>query len=162
MAMSNGRHPSARVGRGFVLFTASRGAGATLDGKRIRVTSPKSLDGTLLGTGFPYLEHQDVDAFMGMLRAVITKTAGVRRAGAAALDLAYVAAGRLDGFWELGLQPWDMAAGALLVQEAGGIVGGVDGGTDYMESGNIVAGSRKVFAVLVMDLKPFAPRASIP
>ena len=140
------------------LFTASRGAGATLDGKRIRVTSPKSLDGTLLGTGFPYLEHQDVDAFMGMLRAVITKTAGVRRAGAAALDLAYVAAGRLDGFWELGLQPWDMAAGALLIQEAGGIVGGVDGGTDFMQSGNIVAGSRKVFAGLVKELKPFAAR----
>ena len=140
------------------LFTATRGAGATLDGKRIRVTSPKGLDGALIGTGFPYLEHQDVDAFMAMLRAVITKTAGVRRAGAAALDLAYVAAGRLDGFWELGLKPWDMAAGALLIQEAGGIVGDLEGGPGFMASGNIVAGSRKVFAGLVKELKPFVSR----
>ena len=140
------------------LFTATRGGGATLDGKRIRVTAPKGLDGALIGTGFPYLEHQDVDAFMAMLRAVITKTAGVRPAGAAALDLAYVAAGRLDGFWELGLQPWDMAAGALLIQEAGGIVGDLEGGPGFMASGNIVAGSRRVFAGLVKELKPFASR----
>ncbi len=140
------------------LFCASRGDGATLDGKKIRVTSPKGLEGTLIGTGFPFLENQDVDAFMAMLRTVILKTAGVRRAGAASLDLAWVAAGRLDGFWEMGLKPWDMAAGALLVQEAGGIVGGIDGGTEFMESGNIVAGGRKVFAALVRELKPYLPR----
>lgn len=164
-AVSIGIQHKGRIEHGVVydplsqeLFTASRGAGATLDGKKIRVTAPRSLEGTLIGTGFPYLEHQDVDAFMDMLRAVITKTAGVRRAGAAALDLAYVAAGRLDGFWELGLKPWDMAAGALLIQEAGGIVGSIDGGTDFMESGHVVAGSRKVFAGLVKELKPFAAR----
>ena len=140
------------------LFCASRGDGATLDGKKIRVTSPKGLEGTLIGTGFPFLEHQDVDAFMAMLRTIILKTAGVRRAGAASLDLAWVAAGRLDGFWEMGLKPWDMAAGALLVQEAGGIVGGIDGGTEFMESGNVVAGGRKVFAALVRELKPYLPR----
>lgn len=140
------------------LFIASRGAGATLDGKRIRVSAAKGLPQALVGTGFPFLEHQDVDAFMAMLRAVIVKTAGVRRAGAASLDLAWVAAGRLDGFWELGLQPWDIAAGALLVQEAGGIVGGIDGSPEYMESGNIVAGGQKVFAALVKELKPHLPR----
>ena len=140
------------------LFCASRGDGATLDGKKIRVTSPKGLEGTLIGTGFPFLEHQDVDAFMAMLRTIILKTAGVRRAGAASLDLAWVAAGRLDGFWEMGLKPWDMAAGALLVQEAGGIVGGIDGSTEFMESGNVVAGGRKVFAALVRELKPYLPR----
>ncbi|MCA1798525.1 MAG: inositol monophosphatase [Xanthomonadaceae bacterium] len=149
-AVSIGIQHKGRIEHGVVydpvrqeLFTATRGAGATLDGKRIRVSSVKSLDGALVGTGFPFLEGQDVDAFMGMLRAVITKTAGVRRAGAASLDLAYVAAGRLDGFWELGLKPWDMAAGTLLIQEAGGIVGGIDGGTEFMESGDIVAGGRK-------------------
>lgn len=140
------------------LFTASRGGGATLDGKKIRVTAVNGLERALIGTGFPFLEHQDVDAFMAMLRGIITKTAGVRRAGAASLDLAYVAAGRLDGFWELGLQPWDMAAGVLMVQEAGGIVGDVDGGTGYMESGNIVAGGQKVFAALVRELKPHLAR----
>lgn len=140
------------------LFTATRGSGATLDGKRIRVTAAKGLSQSLIGTGFPFLENQDVDAFMAMLRAVIVKTAGVRRAGAASLDLAWVAAGRLDGFWELGLKPWDMAAGALMVQEAGGIVGGIDGGGEYMESGNIVAGGQKVFAALVKELKPHLPR----
>jgi myo-inositol-1(or 4)-monophosphatase len=140
------------------LFTASRGGGATLDGKKIRVTAVNGLERALVGTGFPFLEHQDVDAFMAMLRGIITKTAGVRRAGAASLDLAYVAAGRLDGFWELGLQPWDMAAGVLMVQEAGGIVGDVDGGTGFMESGNIVAGGQKVFAALVRELKPHLSR----
>lgn len=164
-AVSIGIQHKGRIEHGVVydpvrqeLFTATRGAGATLDGKRIRVSSVKGLDGALVGTGFPFLEDQDVDAFMGMLRAVITKTAGVRRAGAASLDLAYVAAGRLDGFWELGLKPWDMAAGALLIQEAGGIVGGIDGGTEFMGSGDIVAGGQKVFAALVRELKPYANR----
>jgi myo-inositol-1(or 4)-monophosphatase len=140
------------------LFTASRGAGAILDGKRIRVSAARGLPQSLIGTGFPYLEHQDVDAFMAMLRAVMVKAAGVRRAGDASLDLAWVAAGRLDGFWELGLKPWDIAAGALLVQEAGGIVGGIDGSPEYMESGDIIAGGQKVFAALVKELKPYLPR----
>lgn len=159
-AVSIGVQHKGRVEHGVVydplrqeLYTASRGEGATLDGKRIRVTDRKGLDGALVGTGFPFLEGQDIDAFMATLRTVITKTAGVRRAGAASLDLAWVAAGRLDGFWEFGLKPWDMAAGALLIQEAGGIVGDAAGGTDFMETGNVVAGGRKVFAALVRELK---------
>ena len=90
---------------------------------------------------------------MGMLRAVITKTAGVRRAGAAALDLAYVAAGRLDGFWELGLQPWDMAAGALLIQEAGGLVGDLSGEAGFLESGDVAAATPKIFPALLESLR---------
>ncbi len=159
-AVSIGIRHKGRIEHGVVydplrqeLFTASRGEGATLDGKRIRVTACKGLEGALVGTGFPYLGHQDVDAFIAALKSVMVKTAGVRRAGAASLDLAWVAAGRLDGFWEFGLKPWDMAAGTLLIQEAGGIVGDADGGTGYMDSGDIVAGGRKVFAALVRELK---------
>ena len=93
---------------------------------------------------------------MAMFREVTAKTAGVRRAGAAALDLAYVAAGRLDGFWETGLSPWDMAAGALLIQEAGGLVADLEGESGYLESGRIVAGSPKIFAQLLQTITPHA------
>ncbi|MGH8293874.1 MAG: inositol monophosphatase family protein, partial [Gammaproteobacteria bacterium] len=109
------------------LFTASRGGGAQVDGKRMRVTSLKTLDGALIGTGFPYRESQNLDIYLKMFAAVTRKAAGVRRAGSAAQDLAYVAAGRLDGFWEMGLKPWDIAAGVLMIQECGGLVGHFDG-----------------------------------
>lgn len=135
------------------LFVASRGRGATLDGKRIRVQRRNNLHGALIGTGMPFRPEQDKDGYLKILRRMMENTAGIRRAGAASLDLAYVAAGRLDGYWEDGLKPWDMAAGIVLVQEAGGIVGSSDGGTDFYQTGDIVAGTPKVFAALVNEIR---------
>ncbi len=141
------------------LFTASRGAGAQLDGKRIRV-GRRGLKGALLGTGFPFRQLEDLDTYMDTMKAFIPRTAGIRRAGAAALDLAYVAAGRLDGFWEFGLGPWDMAAGALLVREAGGMVSDVDGADGFMESGNVVAASPRAHGPMLEVLRPYVSRLS--
>jgi myo-inositol-1(or 4)-monophosphatase len=141
------------------LFTASRGHGAFLNDRRIRVSKRAHMRDALIGTGFPFREFGGLDEYLAMFREVTTKTAGVRRAGAAALDLAYVAAGRLDGFWEMGLSAWDMAAGALLIQEAGGLVGDLEGESDYLESGRIVAGNPKIFAQLLQTLAPQAPQA---
>jgi myo-inositol-1(or 4)-monophosphatase len=139
------------------LFTTSRGEGAQLDGKRIRVSNHVGLDGALIGTGFPFRANLHwLDAYMGMLKAVTQQTAGIRRPGSAALDLAYVAAGRLDGFWELGLSPWDTAAGTLLITEAGGMVGTITG-AEYNQSGHIVAGSPKVYTALLEVLAPHVP-----
>ncbi|MDE2195624.1 MAG: inositol monophosphatase [Gammaproteobacteria bacterium] len=137
------------------LFTASRGEGAQVDGRRMRVTSLKTLDGALIGTGFPFRENHNIDLYMKMFEAVVRKTAGVRRAGSAALDLAYVAAGRMDGFWEMGLKPWDIAAGMLLIQEAGGMTGHFDGTPGFPEDGNILAGGEKIFQALAEEFKPF-------
>jgi len=137
------------------LFTATRGGGAMLNDQRIRVTKRKSLEGSLLGTGFPFKSQQHLDAYLDMFRALFPQTAGIRRAGSAALDLAYVAAGRLDGFWEIGLNIWDMAAGVLLIQEAGGLSSDFSGGHDYLESGNIVAGNPKLFAEILKTIRPF-------
>jgi myo-inositol-1(or 4)-monophosphatase len=131
------------------LFTASRGRGAFLNEQRIRVSRRIRLSDALIGTGFPFRQFAHVDAYLAILREVMQKAPGVRRAGAAALDLAYVAAGRLDAFWEFGLEPWDIAAGALLVIEAGGLVGDLEGNDGYMESGNLIAGTPKVFAQMV-------------
>jgi len=136
------------------LFTASRGAGAILNDRRIRVTSRRSLDGALLGTGFPFKSQQHLDAYLDMFRALFPNTAGIRRPGSAALDLAYVAAGRLDGFWEIGLNIWDMAAGVLLIQEAGGLSSDFVGGHGYLENGNLVAGNPKVFAEILKAIRP--------
>jgi len=136
------------------LFTATRGAGAMLNDRRIRVAKRDSLEGALLGTGFPFKAQQHLDAYLDMFRALFPRTAGIRRPGSAALDLAYVAAGRLDGFWEIGLNIWDMAAGVLLIQEAGGLSSDFVGGHDYLESGNIVAGNPKVFAEILKTIRP--------
>ncbi len=136
------------------LFTASRGAGARLDDRRIRVSRRSGLEGALLGTGFPFRGAYDLDTYLQTVRALVPRSAGIRRAGAAALDLAYVAAGRLDGFWEFGLEPWDMAAGVLLIREAGGLVTDADGDEHYMESGNIVTGTPKVLRELIKVIKP--------
>jgi len=136
------------------LFTASRGRGAFLDDRRIRVTKCASLKDALVGTGFPFKELPRLDFYCKQLKEVMTTASGVRRTGSAALDLAYVAAGRLDGFWELGLSPWDMAAGALLVQEAGGLVGDLAGDAGYLESGEIAAATPKVFTPLLAALRP--------
>ena len=139
------------------LFTASRGEGAQLDGRRIRVSPHIGLERALIGTGFPYRANlQWLDTYMAMLKAVMQATAGIRRPGAAALDLAYVAAGRLDAFWEFGLSPWDTAAGTLLITEAGGMVGRLNGG-EYKQDGDIVAGTPKVYAPLLELLAPHIP-----
>ncbi len=137
------------------LFTASRGRGAYLNDHRMRVSKRTKLQGCLLGTGFPYKEFSGIDNYLAMLKDLAGKTSGIRRAGAATLDLAYVAAGRLDGFWEFGLAPWDMAAGSLLITEAGGLVGDFLGNSGYLESGNIVAGNPKLFSQLIQSLAPY-------
>ena len=131
------------------LFTATRGHGAYLNDRRMRVSKRAQLDDALIGTGYPFREMAHIDAYLPALRKIMGQTAGVRRAGAAALDLAYVAAGRLDGFWEMGLSPWDMAAGCLLILEAGGLVSDFSGDGNYLDSGNVVTGTPKVFAPLL-------------
>ena len=136
------------------LFTASKGAGAYLNERRIRVSKRVKLNEVLVGTGFPFRYFEHVDAYLGIFRDMMHKTAGVRRPGAAALDLAWVAAGRIDGFWELGLSPWDMAAGALLITEAGGLVGDLSGEQNFLETGNIVGGNPKVFSQLLQIIAP--------
>ncbi len=136
------------------LFTASRGVGAFLNDRRIRVTKRVNLQDALLTTGLPFRDFQHVDAYMAMLKDMLPRCAGIRRPGAASLDLAYVACGRFDGFFELGLSPWDIAAGVLLVQEAGGLVSDVAGNENYLDSGNVVAGSPKIFAQILQVLAP--------
>jgi myo-inositol-1(or 4)-monophosphatase len=131
------------------LFTASRGRGAFLNDTRIRVSKRTQLKTSLIGTGFPFRQLEHLDTYLAMLRDMMKSTSGVRRPGAAALDLAYVAAGRLDGFWELGLSIWDIAAGALLITEAGGLIGDLEGEDRYLHSGNVVAGNPKVFVELL-------------
>lgn len=138
-------------------FTASRGHGATLNDKRIRVSDRASLKGALIGTGFPFHEDQtgNLDNYLNMFRSLVGDTAGIRRAGAASLDLAYVAAGRFDGFWEFGLHEWDMAAGCLLIIEAGGFAGDFRGGDKHMEKGQIVCGNPKCFREILTRIRPF-------
>ena len=131
------------------LFTATRGAGAFLNDRRIRVSGTGKFEDALIGTGFPFREFAHFDDYLRMFAAVTRRVAGVRRPGAAALDLAWVAAGRLDGFWEMGLSPWDMAGGALLVREAGGMVSDFEAGEGFLESGRIVAANPKVFSTLL-------------
>nr|WP_257276099.1 MULTISPECIES: inositol monophosphatase family protein [unclassified Endozoicomonas] len=139
-------------------FCASRGQGATLNSKRIRVSSRKSLEGALIGTGIPFsgnhLNH--LDGYLNMMRSLLGDTAGIRRAGAAALDLAYVACGRLDAFWEFGLQKYDMAAGILLIQEAGGLCSDFNGRHDFLDKGQVVAANPKCFKEVLQRIRPFA------
>jgi len=136
------------------LFTASKGRGAFLNDRRIRVSKCTRLGEALVGTGFPFKEGARIDLYSKQLKNIMQSTAGVRRAGAAALDLAYVACGRLDAFWELGLSPWDMAAGALLIQEAGGLVGDLRGDDGYLQSGEVACATPKIFAALLEALRP--------
>jgi myo-inositol-1(or 4)-monophosphatase len=137
-------------------FTASRGRGAQLNGHRIRVSDRASLDGALLGTGIPFKQHCDdkLGPYSKSIELLASQCAGIRRAGAASLDLAYVAAGRLDAFWEIGLAQWDIAAGVLLIREAGGLVADIDASDRYMESGNIVCGNPKCFKAVLQVVKP--------
>lgn len=138
------------------LFTATKGSGAYLNEKRIRVTKRDKIADALIGTGFPYRATDNIDEYLKMFKIMTQSCAGLRRPGSAALDLAYVACGRLDGFFEKGLQPWDMAAGSLLITESGGIMGTFEGESDYLYKGDVLAGTPKVFAQMVSLLSPFS------
>jgi myo-inositol-1(or 4)-monophosphatase len=136
------------------LYTASRGRGAFLNERRIRVSKRDKLQDALIGTGFPYRDFTHLDAYTAMFRDLVQKTSGLRRPGSAALDLAWVAAGHTDGFFEIGLNPWDIAAGCLLILEAGGLVSDFAGEENYLQSGNVVAGNPKVFVQLLQAITP--------
>ena len=137
------------------LFTATRGRGAFLNERRIRVSRRQHLRDCLIGTGFPFRDGSYLETYLQMMRTMIVHTAGLRRPGAAALDLAYVAAGSYDGFFEVGLNPWDVAAGSLLVLEAGGLIGDLKGEGDYLHSGQVIAANPKIFSQMVQALAPF-------
>ena len=137
------------------LFTATRGRGAFLNDRRIRVSRRQHLRECLIGTGFPFRDGRYLDTYLKMMKTMIEHTAGLRRPGAAALDLAYVAAGYYDGFFEVGLNPWDVAAGSLLVLEAGGLIGDLSGEGDYLHGGQVIAANPKVFVQMVQALSPF-------
>ena len=136
------------------LFTATKGRGAFLNDKRIRVGSRNKLQESLISTGFPFRDFTYLDTYLAIFKDMIKKTTGIRRPGSAALDLAYVAAGWTDGFFEINLSTWDIAAGALLVQEAGGMVGDFEGNESWIYSGNIVAANPKVFSQMLQALAP--------
>lgn len=140
------------------LFTAARGKGAQMNNRRIRVSPCKQLENGLLGTGFAY-RHRDKDAELppAIMRSLLSITGDIRRTGAATLDLAYVACGRFDGFWEFGLHPWDIAAGILLIKEAGGLICDTDGGEDYLKTGNIVAANPAIIKQLLKSIKQNSP-----
>ncbi len=136
------------------LFTAKRGGGAMLNNRRIRVSTLTNMKSALIGTGFPFKVPQHLDAYLEMFRAITLESAGIRRAGSAALDLAYLAAGRLDAFWEIELKEWDMAAGILLVKEAGGVATDFSFKDSYLESGNVIAGSPRMHQLMYQLIEP--------
>lgn len=150
------------------LFTASRGCGAQLNDKRIRVSPTLDLERSLIGTGFPFRRTEELseftprlDTYLNLFKKLAPQVAGIRRGGSAALDLAYVAAGRLDGFFEQHLKIWDIAAGSLLVQEAGGIITGYDGLDGYLETGDVVCGQQKIHAFLLDLIQDTYPKSSL-
>ncbi len=136
------------------LFTATRGKGATLNNRRLRVSRQRKLEGAFLGTGFPFKNNANIEPYLDIFRDIFSSTSGVRRAGAASLDLAYVAAGKLDGFFEIGLKPWDLAAGLLLIQEAGGVVTDFTNDHEYFKSGNVVCANPNMHRVLLEKIAP--------
>ncbi|QHG92584.1 inositol monophosphatase [Coxiella endosymbiont of Amblyomma sculptum] len=131
------------------LFTAVRGSGAQLNNRKIRVSTCAKINEALIGASFPFKEQALLQTYIKSFKAILPKAVGIRRSGSAALDLAYVASGRLDGCWEIGLKPWDMAAGVLLVVESGGFIGDLRGKENYMEGGNVVAGNNKIYKSLL-------------
>jgi myo-inositol-1(or 4)-monophosphatase len=137
------------------LFTAERGQGAYLNGKRLHVSAADQLIDSMLLTGFPYIVHADAGAIVGLFGAFVTRARAVRRLGSAALDLCYVAAGRSDGFWEQGLKPWDIAAGSLMVTEAGGAVHGCDGQAFSTRNGHILASNGQIQAAMLDVIRTF-------
>jgi myo-inositol-1(or 4)-monophosphatase len=138
------------------LFYATKGRGAYLNDKRLRVSRRSRMADALIGTGFPFRKGDDLGRYLHMMEAVMKVCAGMRRPGAAALDLCYVAAGWYDGFFETGLSPWDVAAGSLLVTEAGGLIGNFTGEADFLHQREIVAGNPKIYAQLVQLLERFS------
>jgi len=140
------------------LYTASRGAGAELNSRRIRVSNCRTLDSALLGTGLPFRQEHDFDSGFKVVRELSARSVGIRRTGAASLDLAAVAAGQFDGFWEAHLSAWDVAAGALMVREAGGLVTDLSGGEDWLKSGAIVAGTPKLLPEMLKVIRPHASK----
>jgi myo-inositol-1(or 4)-monophosphatase len=143
------------------LFTATQGGGAFLNERRLRVADRKTLEGALIATGVPFRQRAHLNAQIAMIHALLTgaQAEDIRRTGSAALDLAYVAAGRLDAYFEIGLKPWDMAAGHLIVREAGGRCTDFTGGNGYMANGNIVAGNLKVVDAMLATIKPHMTNA---
>ncbi|MCU8564439.1 inositol-1-monophosphatase [Vibrio vulnificus] len=135
------------------LFTAQRGAGAQLNNARIRVKQPKDLQGAIIATGFPFKQKQHSESYFKIMSAMFVEVADFRRAGSSALDLCYVAAGRVDGYFELGLKPWDIAAGELIAREAGAIITDFAGGTEYIKSGNVVASSARGVKSLLKHIR---------
>ena len=165
IALSHNGAPSAGVVYDPIkneLFTATQGYGAYLNGNRIRVSQRESLNGALLGTGIPYRSEEPIDAYIELLRTFIGVTSGIRRLGAASLDLAYTACGRLDGFWEPGLHLWDIAAGVLLVQEAGGFVSDLNGRNAHLDSGDILAGAPAIHKEMLRRIKAIKNRGAAP
>lgn len=136
------------------LFTASRGRGAFLNDKRLRVTRRIHLADSLIGTGFPYTRFEHMDAYIGIFKDLMQKTSGLRRPGSAALDLAWMAAGRYDGFFETGLHIWDIAAGTLLITEAGGMVSDLHGSNTFLRTGHICAGNPNIHPLLLQVMAP--------
>ncbi len=137
------------------LFYASRGRGAFLNDKRLRVSKRTRLSDSLIGTGFPFRKGDNFKRYVKMFEEIMQSCAGLRRPGAAALDLCYVAAGYYDGFFETGLNPWDLAAGSLIITEAGGLVGNFTGEADFLYQREVVAGTPKVYGQLVQILAPY-------
>ena len=142
------------------LFTATRGRGAFMNDRRLRVSKRVRLQECLISTGFPFRPGDDFKTYLSMMSEVMQRSAGLRRPGAAALDLAYVAAGYTDAFFETGLQPWDVAAGSLLVTEAGGLVGNLTGEADFLEQKECLAGSPRIYGLLVALLGKYSKFAS--
>ena len=140
------------------LFTASKGKGATLNNHRLRVSHQRRLEGAFLGTGFPFKNRTHIEPYLDIFRDIFSSTSGVRRAGAASLDLAYVAAGKLDGFFEIGLKPWDLAAGVLMIQEAGGLVTDFENNHGYFETGNVICGNPRMHRILLDKITPHAKK----
>ncbi len=130
------------------MFFAEKGFGAFVNERRLRVSARPRLDDAVIGTGIPFRDRGDHPHYLKLLGAVMGATSGVRRQGTASLDLAYVAAGRYDGFFEIGLKPWDMAAGIIIVKEAGGYISEIDGGSDFLNSGNLIAANDRLFKPL--------------
>ena len=143
------------------LFTATKGRGAYMNNRRIRVAKRTRLQECLISTGFPYRFDDNIQHYLSMLGDILPRTAGIRRPGAAALDLAYVAAGFTDGFFELGLQPWDVAAGALLITEAGGLVGNLSGEANFLEQRECLAANPRIYGQLVGLLGRYSKFASV-
>lgn len=135
------------------LFTAEKGKGSFLNGVSFHVSSISDLNGCLISTGFPFRQKEVIDDYLKLFKNIFYKVSDIRRAGSAAIDLVHIACGRCDGFFEIGLGPWDIAAGSLIIQEAGGIVSDFSGGSDYLITGNVVAASPAIHSKLLEEVK---------